>query len=114
MTRDQKEWLLDPRTINHFKENEWTLDERCEAFRNRFPDAPRLATGTMRQFYEYNNINKSLLYKDNNLRVNRTLIPATDGTVKSEADAILIHEPSDLLRLKHLRRERKFSEFTDE
>lgn len=43
LTREQKEWLLDPRTINYFRENEWTLEERCEAFRNRFPEAPRLA-----------------------------------------------------------------------
>ena len=48
LTRAQREWLLDPRTINFFKENEWTLEERCEAFRNQFPEAPRLAMGTMR------------------------------------------------------------------
>jgi hypothetical protein len=34
LTREQREWLLDPRTINCFKEQEWTLEERCEAFHN--------------------------------------------------------------------------------
>jgi len=48
LTREQREWLLDPRTISCFRENEWTLEERCEAFRNRFPCSPRLACGTMR------------------------------------------------------------------
>jgi hypothetical protein len=43
LTKEQKMWLLDPRTINYFKESEWTLEERCEAFRNKFPNAPRLA-----------------------------------------------------------------------
>ena len=47
---------------------EWTLEERCEAFRKQFPEAPRLAIGTMRQFYEYHNVPKSLLYKEVQIR----------------------------------------------
>ena len=32
-TLEHKQWLLDPRTIHSFKENEWTCEERCQAFR---------------------------------------------------------------------------------
>lgn len=112
LTRAQREWLLDPRTINFFKENEWTLEERCEAFRNQFPEAPRLAMGTMRQFYEYNNVSKSLLYKESNLRVTRVLIPATDG--KYEKYELPKDDPENIIKLKHLRRSKRFSEFTDQ
>jgi hypothetical protein len=42
--------------------------------------------GTMRQFYEYNNVSKSLLYKESNLRVSRVLIPATEGDNSQEDD----------------------------
>ena len=111
LTREQREWLLDPRTINCFRENEWTLEERCEAFRNRFISAPRLACGTMRSFYDYNNVSKTLLYKDTNLRVARVLIPANEGDNKYY---ILKDDPENIHKLKKLRRSKKFCEMTDQ
>ena len=69
LTKEHQNWLLDPRTLNCFKENDWTMEERCEAFRNRFPESPRFAMSTMRHFYDKFGIPKSLLFKQSNLKV---------------------------------------------
>jgi hypothetical protein len=34
LTNEQREWLLDPRTMNYFKTYEFTQEERCEALHN--------------------------------------------------------------------------------
>lgn len=67
LSKEHKEWLLDPRTISCFKENAWTMEERCNAFRNRFPEAPRLAIKTLKHFYDHNKVPKSILYKDSKI-----------------------------------------------
>jgi hypothetical protein len=75
---------------------------------------PRLAMGTMRQFYEYNNVSKSLLYKESNLRVTRVLIPASDETGPYDRYEIPKDDPEHIVKLRHLRRSKRFSEFSDQ
>lgn len=112
LTSEQKEWLLDPRTISCFKENEWTLEERCEAFKNRFPEAPRLGCATLMRFYEHYNTPKRLLYKDTDLRAARKLIPVSSS--EDIKEYIPADDPKHIRRLKNMRRQKRFIEFTDQ
>lgn len=93
LNREQKEWLLDPRTINCFRESNWTMEERCEAFRNRFPEAPRLAISTMRHFYEHNGINKNLLFKtfNQNIKIEIPQMIDTKNEFKKEEKLNIIN-----------------------
>jgi hypothetical protein len=42
LTAEQKNWLMDDKTIEYHKEKEYSYRERAEDFCNKFPDAPRL------------------------------------------------------------------------
>jgi hypothetical protein len=58
---------------------------------------------TLRNFYEKNNIPKSLLFKDNYLRVARVLIPATKGENVYDKNCLPEDDLADVERLKLLR-----------
>lgn len=76
--------------------------------------SPRLSFKTLKHFYDYNKVPKSILYKDSKVRAKIVKPEPTPKPLKS--DPISIIEEKQIQRLKELRREKnnKFNEVTDE
>ena len=94
------------------------MQERVDAFRNRFPEAPRLAITTLRHFYAHFNIPKSVLFKQSNLKVQKFEKFDVEKLKQDHEKAVEIqfkkeHE-ENIEKVKYLRKGKRFGEFSDE
>ncbi len=53
---EQKMWLLNPKIMEHWKENDMNIKEMCLDFNKQFPEAPELTYGIIRKFYKKNGV----------------------------------------------------------